>query len=66
MVADTVKSARLRAGISQAELAKRIGTGQRGITRLETGEGNATIGTLERVATATKSVLDIKIRPKKA
>ena len=66
LAADAVLDARLRAGLTQTQLADKVGTSQKGIVRLESGEHNATIGTLERVATATKSVLDIKIRPKKA
>lgn len=65
LAADAVMSARLRAGLTQTELAEKVGTSQKGIGRLESGEHNATIQTLERVAKATSSVLDVRIRPKK-
>ncbi len=51
-VADTVLRARLKAGISQAALAKRAGTTQAVISRLESGDGNPSAELIGRVALA--------------
>ncbi|MBI4423547.1 MAG: helix-turn-helix transcriptional regulator [Elusimicrobia bacterium] len=61
-VSGEVRKARERAKLSQVELAARIGTRQGAVTRLERGPHNATIGTLEKVAKATGSVLRVTIR----
>lgn len=39
-------------GISQAELAQRMGVPRQQVSRIETSDGNLTIGTIERVARA--------------
>lgn len=44
-------AARLEAGLSQKELADRIGTGQANISRLESGEANPRLSTLKKLAT---------------
>lgn len=51
--AETVRNARLRAGITQAELARRLSTTQSAIARLEAPGANPTVATLERALTAT-------------
>src|SRR5689334_7326210 len=61
-VAEAVQKARKRAGLKQTELANRIGTSQKAITRIESGQHYATIGTLERVADATGTILDVTLR----
>lgn len=55
--------ARERAGMTQGELAKRIGTRQSNISRLETGNYNFTIEMLEKIAAALKFKLQIKFIP---
>jgi transcriptional regulator with XRE-family HTH domain len=51
--AEELRNARLRAGISQRELARRLRTSQSAIARLE-GEGsNPTVATIQRVLDAT-------------
>jgi ribosome-binding protein aMBF1 (putative translation factor) len=47
-----VRDARLAADLSQTELAKRVGTSQSAIARLESGGAQPTIATLRRIATA--------------
>jgi len=50
-----------RLGISQTELAKRMGTSQQAISRLESGEYDGfTLKTLERIAQATGAMLKIE------
>lgn len=52
--------ARLKKGLSQAEMAKKIGTGQSSIARLESGEYNPSIAFLTKVAKATGTKLAVK------
>ncbi len=59
--------ARERKKISQAELAKRLGTKQSAISRLERGAfSKATVETLKKIADALDSRLVIKLQAKKA
>jgi transcriptional regulator with XRE-family HTH domain len=46
---ELVREARKRAGLSQAELARRAGTTQSAIARLESGRYGATFETVERM-----------------
>jgi ribosome-binding protein aMBF1 (putative translation factor) len=56
-VGDKVRDAREAAGISQRELAARMGTSQAAVARLEAGGVGATLTTLQKVASA----LDLKV-----
>ena len=47
---DTLKRFRLRAGLSQSNLGRLIGTTQAHIARIETGKVNVQVGTLLRIA----------------
>lgn len=53
--------ARLRAGLSQAELATRMGTSQSAIARLESGQTLPSTKTLLRFAQATKSKVEVRL-----
>lgn len=53
--------ARLRAGLSQSELAERMGTSQSAIARLESGQTLPSTKTLLRFAEATKSKVKVKL-----
>ena len=55
--------ARLRAGLSQAQLAKRMKTTQSAIARLESGRGRPSTTTLSRFAKATGHKLKISFEP---
>ncbi len=55
--------ARRRAGLSQAELAKRMGTSQSTIARLEAGRGLPSSRTLTRFAEATGARVRIQVLP---
>ena len=48
--------------LSQAQLAKLVGTKQPAISRLERGDGNITISTLRKVADALNADLDISLK----
>jgi ribosome-binding protein aMBF1 (putative translation factor) len=56
-VGDKVRDAREAAGISQRDLATRMGTSQAAVARLEAGGVGATLTTLQKVAAA----LDLKV-----
>ncbi|MDP9836036.1 putative transcriptional regulator [Neorhizobium huautlense] len=53
--------ARSNANLSQAELAKKIGTTQSAIARLEGGGVSPSLSTLRRYASATGSRLEINL-----
>jgi ribosome-binding protein aMBF1 (putative translation factor) len=53
--------ARLRAGLSQAKLAKRMGTSQSTIARLESGQTLPSTKTLLRFAKATGSKFHVRL-----
>jgi len=53
---------RLKKGLTQEQLAKKIGTRQSAIARLESGRANPSVSFLERMATATGSELIIQIK----
>lgn len=68
-LAQTIHDLRERAGLSQADLADRVGTRQPNISRLENGEsgGLPSLDLLSRVAAALDGRLDVRIvRPRKA
>lgn len=50
---EAIKQARMRAGMSQSELGKRMGVSQQAIAKLESSKCNPTINTLIRVGNAT-------------
>jgi transcriptional regulator with XRE-family HTH domain len=60
---DEVLRARARAGLTQAEVAKRVGTTQSAIARLESGAGkhSPSVATLQRYARALGFRLEIKL-----
>jgi predicted transcriptional regulator len=53
--------ARLRAGLSQAKLAIRMGTSQSAIARLESGQTLPSTKTLLRFAEATRSRIQVRL-----
>ena len=57
-------AARAQAGLSQHELAERMGTKQSAIARLEGGKTTPSTSTLKKVADATGTTLRISFEPK--
>lgn len=53
---------RIKKGFTQRELARRIGTKQSAISRLESGRYNPTVGVLRKVARALDADLKVSIR----
>lgn len=55
-------SARLENGLSQTEVAARMGTSQSAVARLESGDLDARLSTLERYAAALGRTVNWKLR----
>ena len=64
VLASAVIDARKRAGLTQQELAKKMGTTQPVVARLESGRVRPSMRTLERFAKATGSRLLISFEPR--
>lgn len=58
-----VIEARMRKGLTQKEIAKRIGTKQSVISRLEIGRANPTVSFLKKLAQALNTQLEIRFAP---
>jgi len=63
MIGSAVRAARRRAGVSQAELARRAKTSQPAIARLEKGNVAPTVASLDRIARALGAELVIDFEP---
>jgi transcriptional regulator with XRE-family HTH domain len=60
---DLLREARMRAGITQRELARRAGTAQSVIARIESGTTSPTMETLVGLLDAAGFALDASLRP---
>ena len=54
---------RMERGLTQAQLARKIGTKQSAIARLESGRYNPSLALLEKVARALKTQLVVSLAP---
>ena len=61
-VAKMIIQKRIKKGLTQEELAQKIGTKQSAIARLEAGECNPTIDFLDRIANALGAKIKISLR----
>jgi DNA-binding Xre family transcriptional regulator len=60
---DQLVEQRISLGLSQTEVAARMGTSQSAVARLESGSvGDVRLSTLERYADAVGGVLDLRLR----
>ena len=66
VLASAVIDVRNRAGLTQQELARKMGTTQPVVARLEGGRTRPSMRTLERLAAATGSRLLISFEPREA
>lgn len=57
-----VIDARVKKGVTQKELARKIGTKQSVISRLESGRANPSVAFLKKLAQALNSHLEIRFR----
>ena len=58
---DELVGARRAAGLSQTELAARMGTSQSAVARLERGDADTRLSTLERYAAALDRSVDVRL-----
>jgi transcriptional regulator with XRE-family HTH domain len=63
ILASAVVELRSRAGLTQEELARKMGTTQPVVARLESGRARPSMRTLERLAQATGSRVRISFEP---
>lgn len=56
-----ILDARIKGGVTQAELARRVGTTQSAIARFESGTGNPTLDFLSKVSAAVGTRLEVHI-----
>ena len=59
--ADLIREARLQAGLTQQQLAARLGVSQAAVAQLEGARANPTIATLERALRATDHRLELRL-----
>ena len=64
-IARAIIAARAHAGLSQAELAERMATSQPFVARLESGRTLPSMRTLLRIAEATGTVPELRLRPRR-
>ena len=62
MLISQIIGARIKKGLTQAELAKKVGTKQSAIARVESGNANPSVSFLEKLAKALGSKLIIQIQ----
>lgn len=60
-----IREIRRRRGWTQAEFARRLGTSQSAVARLESGTSNGyTVDMLRRIARVTDSLFEIRLEPR--
>lgn len=64
-LAEQVRQLRSMSGLTQKQLAERMGTTQSAVARLEGGGVYPTIETLEKVAEALGAEMEISLRPRR-
>ena len=62
-LASDLVARRVALGLSQTEVAARMGTSQSAVARLESGDADVRLSTLERYAAALGRALDWKLTP---
>jgi len=62
-LASMLIEARMKAKLSQGELARRMGTSQSTVARLEGGTAKPSLSTLERFAKATRMRVRVSLEP---
>ncbi|HXY43340.1 MAG TPA: helix-turn-helix transcriptional regulator [Acidimicrobiales bacterium] len=60
-----LEARRLDLGLTQTEVAARMGTSQSAVARLESGDADVRLSTLERYAAALSHELEWHLKPKK-
>lgn len=60
-LAEQLVAARLSLGLTQTEVAARMGTSQSAVARLESGDADVRMSTLERYAAALERTLELRL-----
>ncbi len=63
-LASELEARRVGLGLTQTEVAARMGTSQSAVARLESGDADVRLSTLERYAAALSHELEWSLRPK--
>ena len=63
-IAGSIIEARIKKNISQAELAKKMGTGQAVISRLEGANASPSLSLIKRLANALNLKVELKFTPR--
>jgi len=63
-IARQIIDARIKRKVTQAELAKRMGTGQAVISRLETANAKPSLSLIQRLADALNLKVELRFTPK--
>ena len=61
-IGETIKQRRVLLGLTQQDLADFSGVGLRTIRQIEVGEGNPSVGTLNRILAALGLELNIRVK----
>jgi hypothetical protein len=61
LLTEALAARRVALGLSQTEVAARMGTSQSAVARLEAGQGDMRLSSLERYAAAVDQVLDWRL-----
>lgn len=64
-IAIMIKEARLQAGITQTQLADKLGMHRASLSRIESGKHDTDVSTLRKIAIALSCDLEILLKPKK-
>jgi transcriptional regulator with XRE-family HTH domain len=62
-LAEALVARRVAVGMSQTEVAARMGTSQSAVARLESGQSDVRLSSLERYAAAVDQVIDWRLGP---
>jgi Helix-turn-helix len=62
-LAEALVARRMAVGMSQTEVAARMGTSQSAVARLESGQGDVRLSSLERYAAAVDQIIDWRLGP---
>jgi transcriptional regulator with XRE-family HTH domain len=62
LVGQAIRQARHDASLTQAQLARRLGTTTPYVTNVEAGRTNLTVGQLASIADALNAILDVNLR----
>ena len=65
-IVSSLTAARMEAGLSQQELANRIGTHKPNISRIESGQQNISLDTMLKIASALNKEISIELKDKQA